>query len=44
MAKYGPFRRGKMPKYKGKEYSYDEGGMKAYRAAKMADKKKRKKK
>ena len=33
-----------MPKYKGKEYSYDEGGMKAYRAAKMADKKKRKKK
>jgi hypothetical protein len=31
-----------MPKYKGKEYTYDEGGMKAYRAAKMADKRKRK--
>ena len=31
-----------MPKYKGKEYTYDEVGMKSYRAAKMADKKKRK--
>jgi len=31
-----------MPKYKGKKYDYDAGGMKAYRAAKMADKKKRK--
>lgn len=42
MAKYGLLRRDNMPKYKGKKYDYDEGGMKAYRAAKMADKKKRK--
>ena len=31
-----------MPNYKGKKYDYDEDGMKAYRAAKMADKRKRK--
>ena len=42
MAKYEPFRREKMPKYKGKEYSYDEKGMKAWNKAKQADRKKRK--
>jgi len=35
-------RRVEMPKYKGKEYSYDEKGMKAWKKAKQADRKKRK--
>ena len=35
-------RRVEMPKYKGKEYAYTEKGMKDWKKAKQADRKKRK--